>query len=384
MVDLEFYLEYYDFLKQEKEMGKKIIAFMSHDNIPEELIAAAGFIPLRLIFAGNDDLMNEGTNYLPTSTCAFALTSIALFSMKPSRLKFLELIDYFIVSNHCVSDICSSEIICKYFNIPRINFYIPYIQSKTGLDYYKLELLEFKKKIEEIRGKPISNEELYASIKKYNKLRKEISKITYINIAGSKKLEIYYKAMLYGPEILDEIDSIIHELSDENSSKIDNVINNKKILLTGCSMFMGDDMVDIIEESGGNIIFFDTWIGDDYFSQYFEDNWLLEQKNRDQIDILVEFFKQNNKTDHCVPNFVENRVSKIEKIIESLKSEHRLKNIGIINHIIKFCDHMSLPKEQMKEKLQEKNYNVLNLERDYSRASHGQLSTRIEAFLEMI
>ncbi len=383
MVDLEFYLEYYDFLQQEKEMGKKIIAFMSHDNIPEELIDAAGFIPLRLIFAGNDDLMNEGANYLPTSTCAFALTCIALFSMKPSRLKFLELIDYFIISNHCVSDICSSEIICKYFNIPRINFYVPYIQSKTGMDYYKLELLEFKKKIEEIRGKSISNEELYNSIKKYNKFREEISKIANLNISGSQKLKIYHKAMLYGPKILNEIDSITSELSVENNSKTENAINYKSILLTGCSIFMGDDIIEFIEQSGGNVVFFDTWIGDDYFSQYLEENWLFEQRNKDQIEILVEFFKRNKKTDHCVPNFVEYRISKIERIIDSLKSKYGLKNIGIINHIIKFCDHMSLPKEQMKEKLQEKNYYVLNLERDYSKASHGQLSTRIEAFLEM-
>jgi benzoyl-CoA reductase/2-hydroxyglutaryl-CoA dehydratase subunit BcrC/BadD/HgdB len=151
MVDLEIYLEFYDYLKQEKENGKKIIAFMSHDNIPEELIDAAGFIPLRLIFAGNDDLMNEGANYLPTSTCSFALTCIALFSMKPNRFKFLELIDYFIVSNHCVSDICSSEIICKYFNIPRINFYIPYVQSERGVKYFNLELIEFKNELEKIR-----------------------------------------------------------------------------------------------------------------------------------------------------------------------------------------------------------------------------------------
>jgi len=37
-----------------------------------------------------------------------------------------------------------------------------------------------------------------------------------------------------------------------------------------------------------------------------------------------------------------------------------------------------------KNGLQEKGIQVLNLERDYSRAIRGQLTTRIEAFLEMI
>lgn len=378
MVDLEFFLEYYEFLKQEKEKGKKIIAYMSHDNIPEELIDAAGFIPLGLIFSGNDELMDKGADYLPTSTCSFALSTIGLFSVKPNKYRFLDLIDYFIVSNHCVSDICSSEIICKYFDIPRIDFYVPYILSENGLKYYRLELIEFKKKLEEIRGSSISNEDIINSIQKYNKFRKNISKIKYLDISGSDKLELYQKALLYGPKILE-----LRDFNINNAGQIK--INNKKnVILTGCSIFLGDDLIEIIEKGGGNVIFLDTWVGDVYFSQTLEDNWLDQQKENDPFDILTEMFKRNTYTDHVVPNFIEYKIKKIVSIINNLKEKLGISNIGVINHIIKFCDHMSLPREQLKEKLQAKNYFVLNIERDYSRASHGQLSTRIEAFLEMI
>ena len=113
------------FLKEKKQEGIKIVAYLAHDNIPEELIDAAGFFPLKLIFGGNDDLMDASHDYLPPSTCAFAQSCIGLFSTKPNAFRFLELVDYFIVSNHCVSDVCVSEIISKYFNIPRLNFYVP-------------------------------------------------------------------------------------------------------------------------------------------------------------------------------------------------------------------------------------------------------------------
>ena len=125
-------------------------------------------------------------------------------------------------------------------------------------------------------------------------------------------------------------------------------------------------------------------VGDVYFSQTLEDNWLDQQKENNPFDILTEMFKKNTYTDHVVPNFLEYKIKKIVSIINNLKEKLGISNIGVINHIIKFCDHMSLPREQLKEKLQAKNYFVLNIERDYSRASHGQLSTRIEAFLEMI
>jgi benzoyl-CoA reductase/2-hydroxyglutaryl-CoA dehydratase subunit BcrC/BadD/HgdB len=56
----------------------------------------------------------------------------------------------------------------------------------------------------------------------------------------------------------------------------------------------------------------------------------------------------------------------------------------VINHIIKFCDHISIMSNHFKNQLQKRGISVLNLERDYSKANKGQLSTRIEAFLEMI
>ncbi|MBA7516742.1 hypothetical protein ES705_08790 [subsurface metagenome] len=130
MANFNLLSEYYLSLKEKKEEGKKVVAFMSHDNIPEELIDAAGFIPLRMIFAGNDELMDASHDFLSPSTCAFAQSCIGVFSVKPERYKFLELIDYFIVSNHCVSDICASEVISKYFNIPRLNFYVSYTKTE--------------------------------------------------------------------------------------------------------------------------------------------------------------------------------------------------------------------------------------------------------------
>lgn len=378
MVDLDFYLEYYEFLKLQKENGKKIIAFLSHDNIPEELIDAAGFIPLRLIFAGNDELMDKGADYLPTSTCSFALSSIGLFSEKPNRYKFLDLIDNFIVSNHCVSDICSSEIICKYFDISRINFYVPYMLSENGIKYYHLELQELKKNLEEIKGSQISNENINDCIKKYNNFRRKISEISYLSIPGSRKLEIYQKAMLYGPKILEIIDINSIEKEQEIAQ------NKKNVILTGCSIFFDDDLLDLIENGGGNVLFLDTWVGDAYFSQHFNDAWFDQRKNKEPLDILTEIFQNNINTDHIIPNFVDQKSLKLNKVINSFKSTLKSNNIGIINHIIKFCDHMCLPKEELKNKLQFNNNLFLNLERDYSKASHGQLSTRIEAFLEMI
>ncbi|MFW9998700.1 MAG: 2-hydroxyacyl-CoA dehydratase subunit D [Candidatus Hodarchaeota archaeon] len=378
MENIELLSEFTTFLREKKEEGKKIVAFISHDNIPEELIDAAGFFPLRLIFAGNDDLMQASHDYLPPSTCAFIQSCIGLFSMKPSQYTFLNLIDFFIVSNHCVSDICASEIISKYFNIPRLNFYISYTKKDNSLKYFKLELIELKKQLENIIGYKIEDEVFKKSIKKYNSYKKKLLEFNLLNIRGSEKLKIIQRAMLFGPSFLPKLELYIQKYKD---NQILNSNGLKDILLTGGSIFIDDHLINLIEEGGGNIVYLDTWIGNNYYSQIFGDDVLGSIEN--PYDLLVQRFKNNIFGDHSVPNFLENKISQIEQIYLAHKRKTG-KKLGIINHIIKFCDHISLMSTHLKNQLQEKGIQVLNLERDYSRAIRGQLNTRIEAFLEMI
>ncbi|MFX1388839.1 MAG: 2-hydroxyacyl-CoA dehydratase subunit D [Promethearchaeota archaeon] len=378
MKNLELLSNYTQFLKDKKGEGKKIVAFISHDNIPEELLDAAGFIPLRMIFSGNDELMDASHDYLPPSTCAFAQSCIGLFSLKPNEFEFIDLIDYFIVSNHCVSDICASEIISKYFKIERLNFYIPYTMKKKSLEYFKLELIDFKNQLEEITGTKIVDANLKKSIENYNVFKKKILDFSLLEISGSEKLSIIQQAMLYGPSFLSQLESHLQKFKQEGYL---NSPNSKDILITGGSLFINDYLIDLIEEGGGNIIYFDTWIGNNYYYQIFEDNEL--ESIQDPYDLLVQRFKKNIYGDHSVPNFLENKIKQIENIYQK-HFKRTGRKLGIINHIIKFCDHISLMSAHLKNNLQEKGIQVLNLERDYSRAIRGQLSTRIEAFLEMI
>ena len=184
--------------------------------------------------------------------------------------------------------------------------------------------------------------------------------------------------MLYGPLFLPKLESYIQKHKENQIQKLTDL---KDILITGGSIFINDYLIDLIEEGGGNIVFFDSWIGNNYYSQIFEDNIIDSIGN--PYDLLVHRFKNNKFGDHSVPNFLENKISQIEKIYQDhLKKTGR--KLGIINHIIKFCDHISIMSSHFKNGLQEKGIQVLNLERDYSRAIRGQLTTRIEAFLEMI
>ena len=378
MNSLELLSKYSKFLENKKLEGKKIIAFMAHDNIPEELLDAAGLIPLRMIFAGNDELMNSSHNFLPPSTCSFAQSCLGLFSIKPKIFKFLENVNYILLSNHCVTDICVSELISENFNIKRLDFYVSYTRDTSSFDYYKLELNNLRKELEAITKEEISDEKIRESVIKYNNFKKTLSNVDELNIKGSEKLEIFQKAMLFGPDIQPEIERFIEENKNQVTFNKDDF---KTLFLTGCSIFIGDYLIDLVEESGGNIVFFDTWIGYNYYSQIFTNNILKSIDN--PIELLKKRFENNIYGDHTIPNFFANKIIFIENYIHNFNKKNSRK-IGIINHVIKFCDHFSIFQSSLKNKLQEKGINILNLERDYSRSNKGQLSTRIEAFMEMI
>ncbi len=330
------------------------------------------------MFGGNDELMEASHDFLPPSTCAFAQSCIGLFSTKPNDFRFLDLVDYFIVSNHCVSDVCASEIIAKYFNISRLNFYVPYMMDENSLKYFKLELQNLKEKLEDIIGEKISDEKLSESVKKYSNFKKKLSQVNDLEILGSEKLKIIQKAILYGPTFLPDLEKYIEKVKN---SPPQNLGLSKDILFTGCSIFINDNLIDLIEEGGGNIVYFDTWIGNHYYSQVIDDDSI--SSNKDPLDLLVLRFKNNTYGDHSVPNFLQQKVSLIENYSKNYTKKTG-KKLGVFNHIIKFCDHISLISSFLKNELQKKGIQILNLERDYSRANRGQLSTRIEAYLEMM
>ena len=58
---------------------------------------------------------------------------------------------------------------------------------------------------------------------------------------------------------------------------------------------------------------------------------------------------------------------------------------GIIHHSLKFCDVFGTDRSQFKARVQENlDIPVLDIERDYSPSSSGQISTRVEAFSEVL
>lgn len=368
---IDFAQEINEFLAAERATGKKIIGIIGHDIIPEEIIRAAGAVPLRLIFAGTEPLTNEGGNYLSSTTCVFSRAVIGMFSRRAEEplWQFLRNLDALIVSNYCNGD-NACELVKHYFNVPLFRVYIPYKRTDPALTQYRSEITRLRDAIGQFCGREITDDALWDAIASTNEIKFKLMQLSKMPLLGSKKQEIFYRAMLFGSNYLPELDKILSQ-----TDLFGPALKGKKLLLAGAAPFIGDPLIEMFEGAGAVVAENLTWTGTNYAMQFANTS---VRGQASAIDELVQVFKKNESSEHYVPYSYEKVAERIYKFCAD-------EGIGgVIYHILKFCELTGTLKDKIRDILTEKGLKVLQIERDYSASATGQLSTRIEAFLEML
>jgi benzoyl-CoA reductase/2-hydroxyglutaryl-CoA dehydratase subunit BcrC/BadD/HgdB len=357
----------YNRLSEFKASGKKIIGVFSHTLIPDELIYAAGAIPIKLNLGGDDRLAAIGTEYLTQATCPFARGCIGYFDQSNP---IYTLFDAFIGGNFCNGDLCASEMICKFFKIPWLRVTFPTTSRQFSLKFLRQEYLKLTEGLEALTGTQILSENLFSAFEKYNTLREALLQVNLqmkdhnTTLMGEDLHNLMHLFFLLGPdEALQILKTIKIEVGDSSGTRV-------PILLSGSGIALGDELIHIIEELNARVTINDTWTG-----LYFYNEKLVYSPQDDPFDALVNHYLLKNESARMVPN-----VRRVPRVLKLVK-DYNIK--GVINHILKFCDPYVADRTRFKTALQAVDIPVLELERDYA-TSLEQLKTRIGAFLEML
>lgn len=383
MESTEIFLEYTNYLKEQKASGKKIIGYLSHEFIPDEIIFAANCIPVPLILTGDEDRTAIGAGKLTPTICPFALSMIGTLDSisSNSSFSFLTLLDGFIVSNYCTSSLLTSELISEQLELKRFDFHIPFLQSPAHVQYFGHQLEKLANDLANFAGSSLCLENLLNSTQKHTTLRELFTKVNQSSLTASQQLIIFQWCLLFGPDapFISSIQKLIEKMPSSNP--ILNSSTSPRIIFTGCAPFLGDDILKFIEDSGAQIVWNDTWLGNQLFdlSIFGVNQQILTSKS------LSEFFEKcshrlssASHSLHCSPN----SLSSYQDYLVELAQKNNA--TGIIYHILKFCDIVGHHRQEMKDNITKRGIPILILERDYSKSISGQLRTRIEAFLEMV
>ena len=158
---------------KEAEPDRKVIAYMPV-YIPREIIHAAGMLPLGIVGGGDNLEVIHGDAYYQSYICRIPRSTIELGLT--GRLDF---VDGMLFPSICdvirnLSGMWKTlfpDVYSKYFDVPQT------YEDEVGGVFYTGEMAEFRKDLEELSGRKITDDALRNSIAVYNRNRQLVRKL---------------------------------------------------------------------------------------------------------------------------------------------------------------------------------------------------------------
>ena len=353
--------------KWKAETGGKVIGnFCSYT--PEELITAAGALPFRILGTGAD--ISKADAYLQSYSCS--LVRGALEDALAGRLDFL---DGTVFPHTCDS-------IQRLSDIWRMNTEFPFhadlimpvkLDTESAGKYMVSVIRKFRKDLEKGLGIEITEDMLKDAVKTSNRVRKNLSRLYAVRkqnpemVSSSDLHTIFRAAMMMDRKLLaDSLEPIVASLE---SKKATAETKKKRVVLSGglCSM---PDVYNVIEASGGAIVWDDFCTGSRYFEGFIDESGDLEK------NIAEKYLERV-----VCPAKHSGIFSRGKYLVEKVRENNAE---GVIFVFLKFCDPHSFDYPYMKEMLEKEGIPSMLFEIEDKSSSEGQLKTRCEAFMEML
>jgi bcr-type benzoyl-CoA reductase subunit C len=345
---------------------QKIIGYLC-SYTPEELIYAAGFHPMRLFSSKSDIVLAQ--NHLQTYCCSFVRGVL-----EDSLSGHLDFLDGTVFPHTCDSIQRLSDI---WRMNGKYNFFadvvLPVKLNCGSARTYLVDVLtRFKKDLEAAAHKKITSRDIKKSIRKFNLIRKNLSKIyrlksKYPGIIKGTDLHTIVKGSMVMDK--DEVAGLLPVIVS-NLEKIRPLENGGKRILVSGSICDSPDIYAAIETAGGVIVGDDLCTGQRWFEGMIaEDKEPLTALAARILDRMICPSKHSTLT------------ARGENIV-SLARKNKVD--GVIFMLLKFCDPHAFDYPFLKKSLDKAKIKTMLIEMDDQQQGTGQLSTRIETFIHMI
>ena len=362
--------------KELKDLGKKVIAYFCAF-VPLEIIAAAGFIPLRIRGDVNEPI-TKGDVEFETIACPYVRSSFDV-AVK-GRYGFC---DGLILPHSCDSVARSYSMWRYVLGFPYSHFVnLPHTANPSSMEFFRAEIAMFKKSLERFAKKEISDQDLAHYVALYNENRNKVKALYELRkqdpppVSGSEMIKILVAGLSLPVQEANALfDDVLKEIKarDATGKKL------PRIMVVG-STVDNHDFMSLVEESGANIVVDSLCIGTREF-------WPQTEITSDPLEGIADrYLKKIN----CPRTYFERK--KGDTYQDDL--EARFGDIGmfardysvdgVILYMYKYCDPFGFEIPARKAYIDSLNIPVLYLEDEYSAGSTGRLRTRIQAFLEMI
>ena len=359
-------------VKAVKEKGGRVAGIFCTFT-PVEILDAAGFLPVSLC-GMSDEVIPAAEAHLPRNLCPLIKSSYGFaVSQKCPYTYFADLI---VGETTCDGKKKMYELLGKLKKTYILH--LPQGDDPQALAIWTKELRRFIAYLEENFGITITDEQLREAARQRNEERQkrmrlmELMKLTPPPMQGEQLVRVLDGAgfVFRHADRIAKLDNLAEDVTgayDRGERPVSTAA--KRILITGCPIggVIGKT-VKLIEDSGSGVcVCFENCSG-------IKAAW--QMVDPDAPDIVEAIAARYLEIGCAVmtPN------AKRFQLLERLVREYRID--GILEVDLQNCTPYLIEAHSVREWAREKGIPYLGLETDYSQSDAGQLSTRLEAFIE--
>ena len=357
-----------DQILEHKAQGKKVFGWLC-TYVPEEIIHAAGALPIRITGYSQESELEDGTAYFYHNNCSFSRSCLQL----GLRGEY-DFLDGVVGGSTCdgarrVFDLWHSYISTPFHHVltvPR-----KYIERAHRL--YHDQVMQFQRHLESFLHITIDDTALLHSIEVYNESREllkalyEFRKLSSPLITGAETMEVLNASFRMPKELFNEwLRDLLNELSTSNNS----YNGRSRLMITG-SIMTNPEFVRSIEDAGGLVVTDELCNSTRYWSDL-----VILHDDRTTLENISRRYLNNFPCARMFPS--DERFDRILQLARDFQVD------GVISQIIRYCVPYAHDLPLLTEKLNEQGIPTLALDVEYGTSGSGQIHTRVQAFLEML
>lgn len=356
--------------KDWKKDGRKVFGYV-YSAVPEELIYAAGILPVHLTGGEDEKMAFKGETILPDFLCDYSQSCLG-----QGLEGIYDYLDGLVMTDACATVRSLLRAWTVHLNTPYYYYLNPPFQpTKEGRVYYTKEMARFKESIEDFCGKKISQRSLRSAIKVYDENRRLMKKLYALRaqddttLSGSQILEVVRAGLIMPKEEHNQmLRELLQELPHEGREKEGKI----RIFL---SMFIFEDcltdefnILEMIEGMGGDVVSDDFCWGPRYY-------WEPVGLKTDPMEAILERYLGKVPAGYRYP--LQPRMDWLLKQVR----KHKVR--GAIFVIPKYCHPYLIEYPYIERSLKERGIPTLFLESDGAMPPQP-VRVRLQAFTEML
>jgi benzoyl-CoA reductase/2-hydroxyglutaryl-CoA dehydratase subunit BcrC/BadD/HgdB len=345
--------------------------------VPSEIIYALDAVPVRLCngFYTDDEI---GSDLLPSKSCPLVKATVGQFASK----NFTDKPDMIISPTTCDQKAKSGAIIESFgysiydMEFPRTK------ESEESREYWRRSVRKFTKELSQDLGKKLTKKRLKESIQKIGYAQHLYHKLNILRKNSNSPILGKDMFLVTNAFFFDKIDNWIEavkKLVEECEQRVEDKINaarkrSPRIVYTGSPpIFPNLKIPLLIEQSDAIIVADETCSSNRMFNDMVSvDEWFVN----DMVDSIADRYLKG-----CTcPIFTKNndRIRRVIDLVKTYKAE------GVVYQSFAGCQVYEMEQRSVLEAMEKEGIPILYIESDYSPSHLGQLTTRIEAFVESL